>query len=469
MILLVLLVALTVPTVDGYVPHSFFRAPPGLLNDAQTQKQGTDLDVSLYMASGNSPGAFNPFHTRQKNSRIQWFESGLNEFYTFVEEQPMLTQEQELNYGKALQIWVKTENVRDKLYQEKVRKHRALRFNQMRDEDLLDGVQLEGDVDVARNNDDNNFENNDNTKPNNNNNFEMTENMLSPVSYEHVTISDAELAEALDCTVEKIEKIAKYQEVAMNRLVNSNLKLVLAVVSRYRSVAIPNVELIAEGTRGLSRAAVRYDYSKGFRFATYATWYVHQAVYEYVRWKKHPAKMPSRYLQLQRKVKEYERIFLKDNGRMPNQDELAVALQQSRFDIAKVQAMQFYPILLCSPVSQARNSASGVGREKTYEDFVQTKDYLPPDAAAYMGLREELEIMMDENLNKVEKDVLRERLGLESGRPKAVKEIGRKFKISWKDVRNVEKEAMNKLKQSKEISGFIENFEGVSVGSSFVG
>ena len=86
-----------------------------------------------------------------------------------------------------------------------------------------------------------------------------------------------------------------------------------------------------------------------------------------------------------------------------------------------------------------------------------------------MGLREELEIMMDENLNKVEKDVVRERLGLESGRPKAVKEIGRKFKISWKDVRNVEKEAMNKLKQSKEISGFIENFEGVAVGSSFVG
>jgi RNA polymerase primary sigma factor len=79
-----------------------------------------------------------------------------------------------------------------------------------------------------------------------------------------------------------------YSEVARNRLVNSNLKLVLAVVSRYRTSAIPNVELIAEGTRGLSKAALRYDYTKGFRFATYATWYVHQAIAEYVRWQKHP-------------------------------------------------------------------------------------------------------------------------------------------------------------------------------------
>jgi RNA polymerase primary sigma factor len=451
--------------VHSFAPQFLFRAPHRPSNYDQTQK-GTCPVSRLYMAAGNSPGAFNPFQTRQKNSRIQWFESGLNEFYNFVEDQPMLTQEQELNYGKALQIWLKTENIRDKLYREKIRKHRALRFKQMRDEDLLDGLNIEGDdVDIANNNEDNNnFENGKEI------NFDVSRSVLSPVSYEHVTISDAELAEALDCSVEKIEKIAKYQEVAMNRLVNSNLKLVLAVVSRYRSMAIPNVELIAEGTRGLSRAAMRYDYSKGFRFATYATWYVHQAVYEYVRWKKHPAKMPSRYLQLQRKVKEYEKIFLKDNGRMPNPDELAIALQQSRFDIAKVQAMQIYPILLYSPLASKSSTTSSISnRERTYEEFVQTKDFLPPDAVAYSGLREELEIMMDENLNKVEKDVLRERLGLESGRPKAVKEIGRKFKISWKDVRNVEKEAMNKLKQSKEMSGFIENFEGVSVGSSFVG
>ena len=163
------------------------------------------------------------------------------------------------------------------------------------------------------------------------------------------TVTDKELAEVLNCSVEKLHKIQQYYNVAKTRLVNSNLKLVLAVVSRYRSSNIPNAELIAEGTRGLSRAALRYNYSKGFRFATYATWYVHhQAVYEYVRWRKHPAKMPSRYLLLQRKVKDYQRTFQEREGRLPGPNEISEALDLSRFDVSKVLTMQLYPLLLCN-------------------------------------------------------------------------------------------------------------------------
>merc|ERR1711998_749083 len=119
------------------------------------------------------------------------------------------------------------------------------------------------------------------------------------------------------CSELTLEKMERYGRLSKAKLVNSNLKLVLAVVSRYRTSGIPNAELIAECTRGLSKAALRYDHSKGFRFATYATWYVHQAVSEYVRWRKHPAKMPSRYLLLQRKVKDFQRTFQEREGRLP--------------------------------------------------------------------------------------------------------------------------------------------------------
>ena len=272
------------------------------------------------------------------------------------------------------------------------------------------------------------------------------------------TVTDKELAEVLNCSVEKLHKIQQYYNVAKTRLVNSNLKLVLAVVSRYRSSNIPNAELIAEGTRGLSRAALRYNYSKGFRFATYATWYVHQAVYEYVRWRKHPAKMPSRYLLLQRKVKDYQRTFQEREGRLPGPNEISEALDLSRFDVSKVLTMQLYPLLLCTTVNY-KGSYKQEGKERTYEEYLPTKNELPTDYNK--DLREEMEIMMRENLNQVERDVLRLRLGLDNGRPKAVKEVGKRFKISWKDVRNVEKEAIAKLKDSEQIANFIENYESV--------
>ena len=270
-------------------------------------------------------------------------------------------------------------------------------------------------------------------------------------------VSDDELCEVLQCPPAKLQKIQQYYVVARERLVNSNLKLVLAVVSRYRSSNIPNAELIAEGTRGLSRAALRYDYSKGFRFATYATWYVHQAVYEYVRWRKHPAKMPSRYLLLQRKVKDYQRVFQAREGRMPSPMEISEELDLSRFDVSKVLTMQLYPMLMCTTVNNKGSKQEG--KERTYEEFLPTNSELPSDYKK--DLREEMEVMMRENLNQVERDVLRLRLGLDNGRPKAVKEVGRRFKISWKDVRDVEKEAIAKLKDSKEISQFIESYQAV--------
>jgi RNA polymerase primary sigma factor len=371
------------------------------------------------MMAGGQP--FNPFSSRSRNTKIKWFEADLETFYSFVENQPILTADQELKYGKALQIWLKTEQYREELGTEK-------HLQEVIEEN--DGV----------------FE-------------EEMSKKGKGVTYKY-KVSDEELADAISCSVETLAKMKRYYDIARSRLVNSNLKLVLAVVSRYRSSSIPNAELIAEGTRGLSRAALRYDYSKGFRFATYATWYVHQAVYEYVRWRKHPAKMPSRYLQMSRKIKEFQKVFKESEHRNPTTDEIADAMQQSRFDIYKVMTMQMYPMMLCNPVA-AKDSYKMEGRERTYEDFLPTKNSDPNDSAGNKDLRQDMEELMQQNLNEVERDVLRLRLGLDNGRPKAVKEVGKRFKISWKDVRNVEKEAMAKLRDCPELSDFINNYESV--------
>jgi len=275
-------------------------------------------------------------------------------------------------------------------------------------------------------------------------------------------ISDEEVAAAVGCSTQTLEKIQRCAEISRQRLVNSNLKLVLAIVSRYRTSAIPNAELIAEGTRGLARAVDRYDYSKGFRFATYATWYVHQAVSDYVRWRKHPAKMPSRYLLLQRKVKEYTASYKAENNRNPNVKEIAKALDQTEFDVIKVMTMNNYPLLLTTPMAlsrgvQSRNADSM--REKTVEEVIASKYKSPVTRSESVDLRNDMERMIRVNLNDVERDVLRLRLGLDDGRSKAIKEVGRRFKISWKQVRSVEQQALTKLLGSEEIKGFVENFE----------
>ena len=135
---------------------------------------------------------FNPFTQRQRNNKVKWFESDLDAFYAFVDNQPLLTAHEELQYGKALRMWTQVETMREQLEEE-------------------------GRV-------------NGKTQP----------------------IKDQELAKLIGCSVTTLEKMAPYADVSKARLVNCNLRLVLAVVSRYRTAGIPNGELIAEGTRGLS-------------------------------------------------------------------------------------------------------------------------------------------------------------------------------------------------------------------------
>jgi len=340
---------------------------------------------------------FNPFTARHKNTKVRWFEADLEAFYSFVEEQPLLTAEQELQYGKAMKMGSQVEMMRDTLQ--------------------------------------------------------------TKVGYDATKINNEDIAKAVGCSTLTVEKMSRYSNICRTRMVNSNLKLVLAVVSRYRTSQIPNSELIAEGTRGLSRAVMRYDYSKGFRFATYATWYVHQAIAEYVRWRKHPAKMPSRYVVLFRKVKKFSKDFKSEWNRLPTVTEIAVELKQPRSDIVKVLTMNIYPALLTAPI-RSRHTQKNEGKERTLEEVLPSTYKAPNSVSDGRYLRRDMEEMMQRNLNDAQRDVLRLRLGLDDGREKPVKEVGRQFKISWKQVRDLEKEALSKLMSSTEMAEFAHSYNG---------
>ena len=468
-------------------------------------------------------GAFNPFTSRQKNTRVRWFDTELSKFYTYVENQPLLTHEQELQYGKALSMWMQVCSVRDRMQAEKMTAEimrgttttlqDPVLFSQPID---LEVARIESDftgalsmggsegmvllapsvvrtpavpkenVPPAR------LDASDLSAvpPEDPLRFDASEltaaaaadleanlggwsgegfdgGKLMPCDIASCEISEDDLAAEVGCTKSTLDKMQRCAEISRTRLLNCNLKLVLAVVSRYRTSTIPNAELIAEGTRGLSRAVDRYDYSKGFRFATYATWYVHQAIFEYVRWRKHPAKMPNRYLVLQRKVKEFTTLFREEKKRQPEVKEIAVALQQSEFDIIKVLTMQTYPVLLNAPIAVAgsNNKPHDTSKDRTLEDLLASNFRNPTSITGSNDLRNDMEKMMQVNLNDVERDVLRLRLGLDDGRAKAVKEVGRRFKISWKEVRSVEKEALSKLLESSEIHEFVQNYESQPLSS----
>jgi DNA-directed RNA polymerase sigma subunit (sigma70/sigma32) len=166
--------------------------------------------------------------------------------------------------------------------------------------------------------------------------------------------------------------------------------------------------------------------------------------------------MPSRYLVLLRKVNLFSAEYKLNNSRVPTISEIVKQTKSNHYDIAKVLTMQQYPVLLNSPVSTgSQKQQMDGGKERTYEELLPSTFKLPMAQSGSKDIRREMEQMMLVNLNDVERDVLRLRLGLDDGRAKPVKEVGKRFKISWKQVRSLEKEAILKLKKCDEINDFV--------------
>ena len=144
--------------------------------------------------------------------------------------------------------------------------------------------------------------------------------------------------------------------------------------------------------------------------------------------------------------------------RQPTISEISSGLSQTQYDILKVLSMQTYPTLLYSSVRSGKQKNDNVNKERTFDEVIPSLYKAPLAHTDSKDLRRDMEQMMQSNLNDVERDVLRLRLGLDDGRVKAVKEVGKRFKISWKQVRSVEKEALSKLLVSDEIRAFQDSY-----------
>ena len=405
--------------------------------------------------------SFNPFE-RRTNTNGYWVSSDLGPFYQFVEEQKLLTAAQELNYGKAIYLQKKIDLIRDAIKIDNINNYIAVHNNiddpltQQRDDvintatqliKIISGKKEDGDV----------------------RNIEEASSSL-PISLEDysklMTVSDEEVARNLSCSVASVRKTAKYAELSKKKLMNSNLKLVLSVVSRYRSTSISNAELIAEGTRGLAKAVLRYDYSKGFRFATYATWYIHEAVATYARFRKNICKMPSKYEDINRKLKLFTNEYKLNNpGKYPSVSELSEGLDEKPFDILKVLSMYQYPALSNSPAQRntiqlTKASDPNTGSpQRVYADIMKTTQQSPVAVRHEGDSRKSLETILSSELNEIERTIMRSKYGLsDEGMDLKIKQIGKKHSLTWSVVKQIEMRAMEKLINSQQMTDFVDKY-----------
>eukprot|EP01040_Poterioochromonas_malhamensis_P011779 gene11779-12851_t len=377
---------------DAFLNKEYLRAGSPQAFPHSENQPSPSSKLSAFFTS--SPGTtslqpFNPFTSRNRNNKVRWHNDNLDIIYHYIVNQPLLTMKQEFQLGRAIQFWNRLENVRESLKQS--------------------------------------------------------------YGISNITISDEELATYIGCHTEEIHKMKRYYEVSKKKLLICNLRLVLAVVSRYRTSSVANSELIMQGTLGLSHAVVRYDYSKGFRFATYATWYIHQAVADYVRVRKSSIRLPNRHLVLLRRVKQYMTDVLTQSGRNPSIGEISEALQIPRYEVMRVLSRPLNPTRLDESVNKAGNSKDQESdKPKTYASILPSVHAQPTDKGAGESVKNYIEHVLSKSLTEAEKEVLRLRLGLNNGRETPLKEVGRKFKISWKQVQKLEEEALGKL-QSLEL------------------
>lgn len=367
---------------------------------------------------------FNPMYRESKVDGKKWLNNELYSFSDFVASKPLLSANEEKKLGQAMKLALHLEKVMIK-------------------------IQNESNITIP--NDDNNYKTN--IFNNDNNNITYFDDNSNTYFSRILTLDrdlTNKLAIRLECNTDMIDRIAINGDKAYETLVNSNLRLVLAVVGRYYYANVPISELIAEGTRGLSKAVRRYDFEKGFRFATYATWYVTQGVADYVRFKSNPTKIPSKYLLLRRNLKKFMPEYLQEHNCNPTLKEICEALGSCEVDIVKCLNIQTTAISLNEKLKGA--SSTNNNNDRTFEDVLQSQSAFGPDLQSSTNqLNRDITLAIERNLEKEEKDILQMRLGLGNTRAHSISEVAKKYEISWQKVRHLERQALNKLVNSTDL------------------